>query len=163
MTNIDIKHACTFTGHRPEKLDAPEEQVKEWLEEEIRQAVADGYTDFITGMQRGVDLWAAEILLKLKKEGAPVRIIAAIAFEGMDKGWKDEWNKLYWNTRRSAFEVQVISKYPGTAAFLKINDWMVDHASLLIAVSTGAPGGTQKTIDYAMKKGLEVKRFQKVM
>ena len=42
MTNIDIKHACTFTGHRPEKLDAPEEQVKEWLEEQIRQAVMDG-------------------------------------------------------------------------------------------------------------------------
>ena len=64
-----INHACTFTGHRPEKLDAPEAKVKEWLEEQIQQAMADGYTDFITGMQRGVDLWAAEILLKLKKGG----------------------------------------------------------------------------------------------
>ena len=122
MTNIDIKHACTFTGHRPEKLDAPEAQVKEWLEEQIRQAVMDGYTDFITGMQRGVDLWAAEILLKLKKEGNSVRIIAAVAFEGMDKGWKDEWEQLYLNTRKAAFEVHVISRYPGKAAFLKRND-----------------------------------------
>ena len=32
MTNIDIKHACTFTGHRPETLDAPEAQVKKGLE-----------------------------------------------------------------------------------------------------------------------------------
>ena len=163
MTNIDIKHACTFTGHRPEKLDAPEAQVKEWLEEQIRQAVADGYTDFITGMQRGVDLWAAEILLKLKQEGSPVRLIAAVAFEGMDKGWTDEWKQLYLNTRKVAFEIHVISRYPGKAAFLKRNDWMVDHASRLIAVSTGAPGGTQKTIDYAVKKGLEVRRFHEVI
>ena len=32
MTNIDIKHACTFTGHRPEKLDASEAQGKQGLE-----------------------------------------------------------------------------------------------------------------------------------
>ena len=79
----------------------------------------------------------------------------------MDKGWDDEWKKLYMNTRRAAFEVHVISMYPGKAAFLKRNDWMVDHASRLIAVSTGAPGGTQKTIDFAVMKGLEVKRFRK--
>ena len=47
----------------------------------IKNAIDAGYTDFITGMQRGVDFWAAEILLRLKKEGQNVRIIAAVAFE----------------------------------------------------------------------------------
>lgn len=68
MSVIDIKHACAFTGHRPERLEAPEDEVKKWLEVKIRKAVEDGYTDFITGMQRGVDLWAAEILMKLKRK-----------------------------------------------------------------------------------------------
>lgn len=68
MSKIDIKHACTFTGHRPEKMNASEADVKTWLEKEIKNAIDAGYTDFITGMQRGVDLWAAEILLRLKKK-----------------------------------------------------------------------------------------------
>ena len=33
---------------------------------------------------------------------------------------------------------------------------MVDHASLLIAVYDGTPGGTQYTIQYAMRRGVEI-------
>ena len=53
---IDIKHSCSFTGHRPERLEMGEDKVIAWLEEQIRKAVDDGYTDFITGMQRIKDL-----------------------------------------------------------------------------------------------------------
>ena len=82
MSIVDTKHACAFTGHRPERLEAPEEEVKKWLEEKLRKAVNDGYTDFITGMQRGVDLWAAEILMKLKREGINMTIKQLIAILG---------------------------------------------------------------------------------
>ncbi len=30
-------HRCCFSGHRPEKLDEPEEQVKQWLREQIKR------------------------------------------------------------------------------------------------------------------------------
>ena len=43
-------HRCCFTGHRPEKLKAPEGVVTAALEKEIRQAIADGFNVFITGM-----------------------------------------------------------------------------------------------------------------
>ena len=33
---------------------------------------------------------------------------------------------------------------------------MVDHASLVIAVFDGTPGGTRYTVEYAMKQGVEV-------
>ena len=35
------------------------------------------------------------------------------------------------------------------------NRYLVDHAALLIAVHDGLPG-TQKTIAYAMRRGIEV-------
>ena len=62
-------HRCCFTGHRPEKLQAPEGVVTAALEKEIRQAIADGFNVFITGMARGVDIWAAEIVLRLQDAG----------------------------------------------------------------------------------------------
>ena len=47
------KHRCCFTGHRPEKLNISEGEVKKLLQKEIEQAVSDGFNIFITGMARG--------------------------------------------------------------------------------------------------------------
>ena len=58
---------CCFTGHRPEKLSLSENEVKHLLEKAIDNAIADGYVTFITGMAKGTDIWAAEIVLEKKK------------------------------------------------------------------------------------------------
>ena len=155
----DFTAVCTFTGHRPERLGEPEEKVIRFLEESIAKAMEEGYTDFITGMQRGVDLWAAEIVLRLKEEGKPVRHIAACPFQGVERSWPAEWQRKYHYVLKKSDEVHVISEQPGRKAFLERNEWMVDHASRLIAVYTGAPGGTYQTILYAEKKGLKLVKY----
>lgn len=48
-------HRCCFTGHRPEKLNRSEKELKAALREQINLAVQDGLMVFITGMARGVD------------------------------------------------------------------------------------------------------------
>ena len=62
-------HRVCFTGHRPEKLTQPENVIVKSLETTIKEAIADGKNVFISGMARGVDIWAAEIVLRLRKEG----------------------------------------------------------------------------------------------
>ncbi len=157
MKDIDIKHACSFTGHRPERLNGlSEETVISWLSEQIKAAIEDGYTDFITGMQRGVDLWAAEIILEIRKENDSIRLICACAFPGMEKEWEQSWQERYQNVLKNADGQQYIGKRPGRKAFFDRNEWMVDHSSRLIAVYTGAHGGTLETIKYAQKKGIQV-------
>lgn len=151
MDNRDIKHTCTFTGHRPERLQLPEEQVKEWLEEQIVRAADEGYTDFITGMQRGVDLWAAESVLKLIDHDRQIRLIAACAFRGMEENWETDWKERYYYVLSRSELVYYISDHPGRRAYFARNHWMVDRASRLIAVYSGAPGGTKETIEYARK------------
>lgn len=59
--------AAGFTGHRPEKLSLSEAEVKPLLEKAIDTAIENGFTTFITGMAPGVDIWAAEIVLKKRK------------------------------------------------------------------------------------------------
>ena len=54
------QHRCCFTGHRPEKLKIPEEQLCVQLGLEIDRAIEDGFTTFISGMTKGVDICAAE-------------------------------------------------------------------------------------------------------
>ena len=101
----------------------------------------DGYTKFISGMQRGVDIWAAELVLKLRNEGRPIQLIAASAFRGMEKQWNQEWQERYRKILASADEVHNISDLPGRQAFFARNHWIADRASRLLAVFTGMPGG----------------------
>ena len=60
-------HRCCFSGHRSEKLDVPEDEVREWLVSRIDEAIAAGYRTFICGMAMGVDIIAGQIV-RAKKE-----------------------------------------------------------------------------------------------
>lgn len=159
MTEEKLRqHRCCFTGHRPEKLIWPEEEVIAWLESEIRKAVGDGFVTFISGMARGVDIWAAEIVLRLRDDGNPIHLVCASPFEGFERSWSQEWKRRYCNVMQRADLVKFICKGYSRACFQIRNEWMVDRSARVIAVINGQPGGTKNTIDYA--KGLGIEIFQ---
>ena len=147
-------HRVCFTGHRPEKLLTPESVVKENLEREIKQAVTDGLNVFISGMARGVDIWAAEIVLKLRKKDPSIKLICASPFDGFEKSWNADWQKRYNTIMKEADLVRFICPGYSRACFQIRNEWMVDHSARVIAVFNGEKGGTKNTIDYAEKKGV---------
>lgn len=150
---------CCFTGHRPEKLNIPAEIVIEKLWKAIEDAFSDGFTDYITGMSRGVDIWAAEVVLELKKEVSCIRLICAIPFDGFEKSWEFEWQERYYQILRKADEVHYISDRYNYGVYQKRNEWMIDHASMVIAGYTGAVGGTRSTIEYAKEQEDYIIRF----
>ena len=143
------RHRCCFTGHRTQGLTRPEEAIKEDLEKAIQLAIEDGYTTFITGMAYGVDLIAAEIVLRLQERNPDLHLIAAIPFEGVEQKWRAEWRERYKKVRSKADAIRIINQYPIEDAYKNRNHWMVDHCSRLIAVYNGRPSGTKCTIMYA--------------
>ena len=86
-------HRCCFTGHRPEKLKRSEEEIKENLEKAILKAIYDGYTTLITGMARGVDIWAGQIVLRLRQHNPELRLIVALPYPGCDTRWTANWRR----------------------------------------------------------------------
>ena len=70
QTEADLRlHRCCFTGHRPEKIGIPLGTVIALLDKAISEAIQSGYSTFISGMARGVEIWAAEIVLKYRDAG----------------------------------------------------------------------------------------------
>ena len=149
-------HRCCFTGHRPEKLNTSEKEVKAALRKQIDQAVHDGFKVFITGMARGVDLWAAEIVLDLRKRNKEIRLICAIPHDGFEARWSPSWQQLYRYVLTEADLTRVISKGYRTGVYQVRNEWMVNHSTRVIAVFNGQPSGTKNTIDYAYRQGVPV-------
>lgn len=150
------QHRCCFTGHRPEKLEMAENEVVERLKKEIRTAIADGFQTFISGMARGVDLWAAEIVLVLRDEGATIRLICASPYKGSESRWSREWQERYRKVMEKADLVRFICPTYSRDCFQRRNEWMVNHSARVIAVYNGGPGGTRNTVEYAQQHGVQI-------
>lgn len=140
----DRAHTCAFTGHRPQKLDLTEAEIKPLIEKEIALALSEGYLTFITGMAEGVDMWAAELVLEARAAHPEVRLICALPYPG-------------FCARRTAC-APILAAADGVVSvcpertrdcYQRRNCCMVDSASRLIAVYGGGPGGTRNTLDYA--------------
>ena len=116
---------------------------------EIRTAIADGFQTFISGMARGVDLWAAEIVLILRDEGAAIRLICASPYQGFESRWNREWQERYRRVMERADLVRFICPGYSRDCFQRRNEWMVDHSARVIAVYNGGSGGTRNTVEYA--------------
>ena len=147
---------CCFTGHRPEKLYRSEKAIRADLENEIRKAISDGFTVFISGMARGVDLDAGEIVLRLRTEGFPIRLICASPYPGFERSWSSEWQFRYNHVLAEADLIRYICNGYNRGCFQKRNEWMVNHSSRVIAVFNGQPSGTKNTIDYAHRYRIQV-------
>ena len=150
-----LRRVC-FTGHRPEKLNRSEKSVLDGLETTIRQAIADGSNVFISGMARGVDIWAAEIVLQIRSEGEDIKLICASPYRGFEKSWSIDWQRRYNNVIEAADLVRFICPNYSKSCFQIRNEWMVDHSSRVIAVFNGQLGGTKNTIDYAKIRAVEI-------
>lgn len=94
MTETELrKHRCCFSGHRPEKLKITEKELARLLEVEIKRAVASGFTTYITGMARGTDLVAAEIVLRLRERDDRLKLICALPHPGFGQHWGGGWSE----------------------------------------------------------------------
>lgn len=150
------QHRCCFTGHRPEKLNKTERVIKVALKKEIKQAIRSGYNVYLTGMARGTDLWAAEIILALRKRNKDLKLICAVPYEGFEQRWSEQWQQLYRNVLSEADWIRVIGAGYSVDVFQTRNEWLINHSSRAIAVFNGQPGGTRNTIDYALRQGVPV-------
>ena len=150
-----LRRVC-FTGHRPEKLNISEKEVKNRLRDAIQQSIKDGYTTFISGMARGVDMWAAEIVLEEREKNDNIKLICASPFEGFEKSWSMGEKQRYNDILQNADYVKYVCPCYYTRCFQIRNVWMVDHSAKVIAVYNGESGGTKNTMRYAMRQGVEI-------
>lgn len=154
---------CAFTGHRPHKLfflageeSAACEDLKARLRDMIRMLVWEGYSHFITGGAQGVDMYAAEIVLELRRQYPWIVLELAVPYEGQASRWSYQEQARYARIMAQADIVTYVHhSYSKEAAFDR-NRYMVDQADLLVAAYNGRPGGTAMTIDYAKRTGVPV-------
>ena len=155
--------SCCFTGHRPAKLpwgtDESDERclrLKARLREVIARAVEDGYTHFICGMADALRRLGKNAVLALRERHSEVTLEAAIPCPTQADGWSAAQRERYRRILEQCDYETMVQEHYTRECMQRRNRYMVDHASLLIAVNDGARGGTRSTIEYAFKRGVNV-------
>ncbi|MDO4542740.1 MAG: SLOG family protein [Bacillota bacterium] len=154
---------CCFTGYRPEKLPYLKDsgsreykRLKTALENAVDQAIEDGYTYFISGFARGIDLMAADIVLAKGKGEPAILLEAAIPCLDQAAGWGLRDAKLYKSLLAQANYKVYLDKRPDKNCYLERNRYMVDCSQRIIGVFDGQKGGTAHTITYGRRLGREL-------
>lgn len=149
-----MEKTCCVTGHK----DLPSEQmetVKAGLRREIEKAVADGYTEFMTGFSDGVEQCFVEIVAEMKKEYPKLRLTAVLPYQKrMDTLQARKRTKSLLD---ACSEITVIQEEYEPSVYSRRNRYMVKQSGRVIAVYDGREkGGTVKMIRLAhiMRKEL---------
>ena len=158
------QNTCAFTGHRPKSFpwkynEAARECVllKEALSAQITALAERGVTEFLSGMALGVDLWSAQIVLGLQEKYPTIRLHCILPCEGQEIKWADSARELYHSLLEQADEVVYVNREYREGCMLERNRYLVDHASILVAVCNGTQrSGTGATVRYAQKQGREI-------
>jgi len=155
--------SCCFSGHRPGKLpwgsneeDARCVALKEKLWDAIETAYEEGYRHFICGMAQGCDFYFAELALQLRQKYGDVTVEAAIPCPSQPDGWAEK-DRQRWRRLVDACDYEtLVQDHYDAQCMLRRNRYMVNHASLLIAVYDGCGGGTRHTMEYAMRQKVNI-------
>lgn len=134
------------TGHRPEDCIHSETEIRIMVRNKLRKS---GATHFVSGMAAGLDLWS----------GDEARLLGLELW--CAKPWKGhiprvEDRELYTTLIDYASKVVEIvdtEDFPGAWCYHKRNEWMVDHADVVMAYLNPEKekGGTFACVTYARK------------
>lgn len=158
---LDKSKTCCFTGHRPERLPVGEEyqRLKEKVSFYIRLLAMRGFDTFITGMSRGFDLMAADILLNDPQVKDSVKIVCAVPYRAqVDEMRTEQERSIYCETLGRASAVIVLSDNYENGCYKIRNQFMVDNSSVLIGYlksRVGGHSGSMQTVNMACRAGLE--------
>lgn len=161
MKEIELdprEKCCCFTGHRPEKWDTLTElDIGLSLSIAICGAMNKGFTTFISGGAKGVDIIAAEEVIDARENvNGLLKLVVAMPHPTFGRRWKDQWGERFDEVIAQADMVVSVSEKCDRAVYQRRNQWMVDHSGLVLAVYSGAEGGTRNTLCYARRKKVPV-------
>lgn len=148
---LNPRNCVAFTGHRTYRDEA-----REALSRTLEALYARGFRTFLSGMAAGFDLAAAEAVLELRERHPEVRLVAAIPFPEQAARFPASRRRIYEELLARADGVELLAPAYHPRCYARRNDFLVDHAAVVVAWYDGSPGGTHYTLERARRRSREI-------
>ncbi len=156
MINVEKEKTIFFTGHRPDVLGITKKDVCARLKKAIDNAIADGFTTFISGMSPGIDRWAAEIVLKKRKKNKNIKLICILPYKDFGYVRSRFQNFRFHRILKKADYVHFTHITLSSDSFIIRDRFMADYSSKLIIAYNGKNGSTKNILPYVTEKKLQI-------
>ncbi len=136
----------TFCGHR--EVNEPE-TVKVWLEEVVDSLIHEGADTFYLGGYGQFDAMAAAVVRNKKERYPQIRSVLVLPY--LDR-----------NYDASAYDETLyppLENVPRRYAITRRNEYMVNHADVVVAYVVYSFGGAYKTLCYVERNHKRVVRY----
>lgn len=158
------KIACAFTGHRPSKFPWKYDEtdcrciaLKSALTEQIKLLAESGVTQFLSGMAEATDAWSALAVLDLREKNHALKLHCILPCCEQADRWSASSQNFYHSILKRTDSTVYVSREYHENCMLDRNRFLVEHASILLAVYNGEKrSGTAATMRYAYKTGREI-------
>ena len=153
---LNKSQSVAFTGHR-NIYGSKRQELRAAVDNALIELYQSGYRNFINGMAMGFDLLAASAVIALKRRFSDVKLIAVVPYRNQSEKFSEYEQKRYQYALQNADEVIVLREKYSNGCLLRRNDYMLAHASGLIAFYDGKPkGGTFYTICRASESSMPI-------
>lgn len=144
-----LKNCCSIIGCRMYEYNMHEEEMRPLLEKAIKQAINDGYSIFMSDMERGVGRWAANIVLNEKKRNPEIVLICVVPDGSQATHWDRKEEQEYDKIIKNADYIKNMYGLYEKNSVLKRRFFMVDCSARIVAAYTDKKGETLNVIRYA--------------
>lgn len=149
--NITPSTTVAFTGHRSYDGSAVDR-----LKNTVETLYARGMRTFLCGMAVGFDLAAAETVIAERKLHRDIRLVAVVPFGEQAMRFNNTDRDRFQTILMAADETLLLSAEYHTGVYARRNNYLVDHAAIVVAWFDGSSGGTRYTVRRALSHGREV-------
>ncbi len=146
-----------FTGHRPHKLpwgnneeDERCLELKCLMEKEITRLVREeNVTYMLSGMAQGIDIYAAEIAIKLREQNPDIFLECVLPHEEQAARWSLFWRNRYFSVMERCDKEYLLQDIYTADCYAKRNAYIANRCDILLAVTSGARSGAEQTVKMA--------------
>ncbi|MCH5279045.1 MAG: DUF1273 family protein [Christensenellaceae bacterium] len=131
-------------------------KVKARLEAAIIDLISKGYTDFVAGGDIGFHTFAAQTVLRLKKDYTEIKLHLVLPARNYMDGWSKAVIASHQKILQNADEVEYISDKCKRSSIRRRNQRLVDMSSACICFLLKRTGGAAYTVRYARTKKLQI-------
>lgn len=166
---MEKERACAITGHRPSRFKFKYSEdyslckkIKATMLEVLRKLHDEKEIRcFYVGGALGVDMWAAEQILRLKEQPGyeDIELVVVLPFVGHDAKWDQRSKSRMEFILQHCSRKEVIGNEDCRESYIKRNCYMVDQANYLVAVyddERNLRSGTMQCVRYARKNHVPV-------
>lgn len=149
--------SCCFTGHRHIQT---KKEISVSLENEIKNLINNGITDFYAGGALGWDTICVLKILELRKIYSHIRLIMILPCSPAEQcgKWNETDKAIYYDIINSADNIELISDHYYEGCMKLRNQALIDRSDICLCYfnQNRLKSGTGQTVRMAIKKNIKV-------